>query len=176
MQLVNPQDELRRLFGGIVEQVFLAEVGICAPAVTDYLSAMLADFVHVDRIYRMRTVDGEVIREVSRLEAEADLGVVVDLSTRDRLVNRYIGDFTLFWTGLYPETLRPRRLFGVDRLREYMLQGKRGYEVAGELSGAADVPPPELLYELSGQFEYCVHGLHLVRESWEQLARAPRQN
>ena len=176
MHLVNPEDELRRLFGGLVEQVFNAEVGICAPALTDYLSGMLADFVHMDRIYRIRTLDGQAIRDVSRLQAEADLEPDTDKPARIRLINRYIGDFTLFWTGLYPETLQSRRHFGVDRLHEYMLQGKHGYGRAGELSCPDDVPSPELLYELSQQFECCVHGLHLVRENWNNISHGPHDN
>ena len=85
-------------------------------------------------------------------------------------------DFSLFWTGLYPEALRPRRGSGIDRVQVYMLQGKRGYGIAGELSHEDDAPPAHLLHELSDQFEFCVRGLHLVRLGWEQLTRGPRDN
>lgn len=98
---ITSRHPLRRLFRGLVEQVFMAELGVCDTRLTDYLSALLGDFVHVDAIYRLRTVDGEVIREVSRAEAEAYLGPEVDGTCRTRLINRYIGDFTLFWTGVY---------------------------------------------------------------------------
>ncbi len=175
MYAQNPLHDLRRLFGGVVEQVFMSELGICTPALTDYLAGLLVDFVHVDDIYRMRNVDGEMIRELSRLRVDADLGQGLSPTERDRVLNRYIGDFTLFWTGVYPETLQARRQLGVDRWREYLLQGKRGYEIAGALSSATDVPPGELLHDLSLHFECCVRGLHLVRQSWDQVAR-PRQN
>ena len=165
---------LRRLFAGMVEQVFMTDVGICDPTVTDYVSDVLVEFVHVDRIYRLRSVDGETIREISRMEAEAHFAPGLSEGARRRLIHKYIGDFTLFWTGVYPETLRPQHA-GVDRLREYMLQGKRCYGIAGELSAANDDPPGSVLQNLSQQFEYCVHGLHLVRASLEQLA-ANRSN
>jgi hypothetical protein len=90
-------------------------------------------------------------------------------------VNQYIGDFTLFWAGVYPEILRPRHC-GVDRLVPYVQVGKRSYGIASELSGTHDVPPAELLAQLSDQFEFCVHGLHLVRAGWEQLAQADLHN
>jgi len=176
MYAVNPEDELQRLFRGMVEQTFIAEVGICAPELTDYVADMLLDFLHVDQIYRMRDVDGAVIRDISRLQAEAHLGHTVPPAVRERLINRYIGDFALFWTGLYPETLRARRHFGVDRLREYVLQGQRGYEIASGLSDHDDQPPPTLLHELSTHFETCVWGLHLVRADWDRLCRGPREN
>ena len=159
---------LRRLFGGLVEQVFMTEMGICDPRLTDYLSAMLTDFVHVDAIYRLRTADGRVIREVSRVEAEAYLGPEIDPTARRRVINRYIGDFTLFWTGVYPESLRPRRGV-VGRLSQYLVQGKRSYDIASELSPADADPPAALLRQLSREFESCVHGLNLVRESWQRL-------
>jgi hypothetical protein len=166
---------LRRLFGGLVEQVFMTDIGICDTGLTDYLSAMLSEFVHVDAIFRLRTVDGEVIREVSRVEAEAYLGPEVDGTLRRRLVNRYIGDFTLFWTGVYPEGLRARG-GGVDRLHEYLLQGRRSYGIASELSSDQAEPPAALLRKLSDEFEACVHGLHLVRESWQRLGPPDGRN
>lgn len=167
---------LRKLFDGLVEQVFIVELGICDPAVTGYLGEMLADFVHVDRIYPLRAVDNHVIRDVSRMEALADLGPDVAETRRRRLINKYIGDFTLFWAGVYPENLRPRRQSGVHRLTEYLVRGKRSYGIASELTAVSDQPPAEVLQNLSDQFEYCVHGLHLVREGWEQLGRDPDRN
>ncbi|MGD8453114.1 MAG: hypothetical protein PVJ57_14950 [Phycisphaerae bacterium] len=176
MRIVNPEDELRRLFAALVEQAFYEELGLCAPGVTEYLGRLLADFIHVDRIYRMRDVDGEAIRDISRLQAEASLDPDADATCRERIIHRYIGDFSLFWTGLYPEALRPRAGSGIDRVRAYMLQGKLGYGIAGELSGEEDAPPAHLLLELSDQFEFCVRGLHLVRQGWEHLGRTEHDN
>lgn len=174
--LVDDGHPLRKLFHGLVEQVFQVDVGICDPHLTDYLGSLLIDFVHVDHIYRLRSVDHEVIREVSRMEAEACLGPDVTEADRKRLINKYIGDFTLFWTGVYPEHLLPRHQGGVDRMYEYLLQGKRSYGVACELTRAEDAPPADVLHQLSDQFEYCVHGLRLVRAGWERLAAEQSQN
>lgn len=165
---------LRRLFGGLVEQVFMTELGICDPRLTDYVGGLLGDFVHVDAIFRLRTVDGTVIREISQAEADAYLGPEVGGTLRRRLINRYIGDFTLFWSGVYPESLRRRR--GVDRLHEYVVQGRRCYGIASELSDEQVEPPAALLRKLSEEFESCVHGLHLVRESWRQVAPTARHD
>lgn len=166
---------LRRLFGGLVEQAFMTELGICDTRLTDYLSSMLSEFIHIDDIFRLHTVDGDVIREVSRAEAEAYLGPDVDGTLRRRLVNRYIGDFTLFWTGVYPESLRCRS-GGPNRLHQYLLQGRRSYGIASELSTGRAEPPAALLRKLSDEFEACMHGLHLVREGWQQLGPAYGSN
>jgi hypothetical protein len=160
-----PDHPLRQMFNGLVEQVFMTEIGICDTRLTDYLGELLSEFLHVDAIYALHTVDGEVIREISQAEAEAYLGPEISGTSRTRLINRFIGDFTLFWTGVYPEHLRPRRA-GADRLREYVLRGRRSYGIASELSDANSDPPGRLLRLLSEEFESCVHGLHRVREGW----------
>jgi len=165
---IGQSHPLRRFFAGLVEQVFMTEVGLADPRLTDYLTRLLSEFVHIDRIYRMRTIDGETIRDVSRIEAEAYLGPGLEGTARTWLVNRYIGDFTLFWIGVYPESLRPRHA-GVDRLQEFRLQGKRSYGIASELTPKRADPPGSLLRQLSEEFEACAHGLSLVRAGWERL-------
>jgi hypothetical protein len=172
---IQKDHPLRKLFSGMIEQVFMSEVGICDPQLTDYLGDMLTDFVHVDRIYRMQGVDGRAITEVSRIEADAFLGPESDSATRTLVVNRFIGDFTLFWTGVYPEHLRLRPR-GSDRLREYLLRGKRSYGIAGELAQPASRPPGALLRRLSEEFEACVHGLNRVRTGIDCLHALTRAN
>src|SRR5689334_18666228 len=113
MHALSRNHPLRQLFSGLVEQAFLADMGICDTHLTDYLGDLLADFLHVDQIYRFHTIDGAAIREVSLVEANAHLGGNVPEAMRKQVINRYIGDFTLFWTGLFPESLRPR--CGPDR-------------------------------------------------------------
>lgn len=162
---VGPRHPLRQMFQGTVEQVFQADVGICDVSITDYLAQMLTEFVHIDDVFRLQSVTGDAIRDVSRMRALAELPRDASEEQQARMMNRYIGDFTLFWSGLYPEQLHARRS-GRDRLAEYLVTGKRSYEIASELSGTQTRPPAELLLTLSEQFESCVHGLHLVRESW----------
>lgn len=166
---------LRKLFNGLVEQAFMSELGICEPRLTDYLGDLLTDFIHVDCIYRLRSVDGETIREISRMEAEASLGPDISEHERRRVINQYIGDLTLFWSGVYPESLRGRRTH-VDRLQVYLVQGKRSYEIASCLTRGDEHPPADLLRRLSDEFEHCVHGLQLVREGWQRLAQSAAGN
>ena len=48
-----------------------------------------------------------------------------------REVHRHIGDFTLFWTGVYPEALkRLRSVLHQDHFIDYCEQGKRSYYIA----------------------------------------------
>ncbi len=168
--LDNP---LRGLFGGVVEQVFQVDLGICDTQMTDYLGELLASFVHVEQIDRLHVQSGDIIREAARLEVEAVVPQGLSASQRRRLINKHLGDYALFWTGIYPEQLRPKRQGGIDRLDAYLLQGRRSYGIASELSRPEDQPPGCLLRALSDNFECCVHGLHLVRAAWERKTTGP---
>jgi hypothetical protein len=161
---------LRRWFAGLVEDSLYARLGICEPAIADYLVDLLVDFVHVDRIFALRDVEGRRLEEVAEMLTEAVGVTPAGETSRRRLVHKHIGDFTLFWTGIYPENLRRlRSRHRKDQLIDYLGQGKRSYAIASELTRDAGEPPPAaLLRRLSDQFEECVYGLSLVRRGWEE--------
>src|SRR5262245_13895567 len=97
-----PEHPLRRLFAGVAEQTFQSQFGVADPPLVDYLSALLSRFVHVGAIYRLRDGAGRVLDQVVDMLAEA--AQMPEGRTR-REVHRHIGDFALFWTGVYPEVL-----------------------------------------------------------------------
>jgi hypothetical protein len=81
---------------------------------------------------------------------------------------RHIGDFALFWTGVYPEALNaPGMRACKDHLVSYTAQGKRGYWKASEY---ADDEAP-VLRRLAEQFEVCALGLREVRREWEEMRK-----
>jgi hypothetical protein len=98
--------------------------------------------------------------------AEADVRV----GDARREVHRHIGDFTLFWTGVYPEALRRLRSPAKkDYFVDYCAQGKRAYWIASEIEAAGESDAPgELLERLSVQFEMCAYGLGQIRREWER--------
>ena len=98
---------LRRLFAGYTEQTFINMLGVGDPRLIDYLSELLARFVHLDAVYRLRNTQGRRLEEVAEMMIEAE-AMPAEGRTR-REVHRHIGDFTLFWTGVYPEALRRLR-------------------------------------------------------------------
>ena len=166
-----PEDHaLRQFFRGLVENVFTEDLGMCSPALSDYLSDLLTEFIHVDRLRLIRDADGKPLDEIAEMLA---LIVEIDDETatsacRKGMIYRHIGDYSLFWTGVYPESLCHRRVTHTkDRLLDYTRQGKRSYALASGLTREDSVPPPALLRQLSDNFESCAHGLELVREEWE---------
>jgi hypothetical protein len=166
-----PQDHpLRRLFSGTVQQVLYADIGMCDPQIADYLTDLLSSFIHIDDLYPLRDASGRRLEDVAEMVTEARLDERAAPAARQRMLHKHIGDFALFWTGLFPEGLRRMRRFGAaDRLTVYLQQGKRSYSIASELTHDDDQPPAGVLRRLSDRFEYCVYGLHLCRREWDAL-------
>ena len=127
---VPPDDHpLARLFSGLTEQTFIADLGVADPPLVDYLSRLLSRFVHMNDIFRLGDHEGRPLLEVVDMVLEAE-GLPAEGRTR-REVHRHIGDFTLFWTGVYPESLeRQRSQLRKDAFIDYCEQGKRSYYIA----------------------------------------------
>ena len=160
---------LKKLFSALVENAFCVEVGVCDPHLTDYLVALLLNFVHLDRLNKFRDAQGGRVGTIPAALALLDSESRGSGSPADRDVHRYIGDIALFWSGVYPEYLRhDRRSVNPDHLIDFVGRGKESYAIASELTDEDADPPPSLLRRLSSEFEVCAHGLGLVRRGWEQ--------
>jgi len=168
MESISDDHPLRRLFTGLVEHAFCAEVGMCDPGLNDYLVDLLVDFTHVDRLNAIRNASGKRLEQVAAMLAVLSGERPHTEAERDRLIYRNIGDYTLFWAGVYPEHLRPARTSPTDVLLDYVSQGKQSYAIVSELAGEDDSPPPSLFRHLSEDFESCLFGLGLVRRGWEE--------
>lgn len=168
MKPIGEDHPLHRLFQGLVENAFCAEVGLCDPELTEYVARMLVDFVHVDRLYALQATDGKPLDQIADMLARLRDGTDGACGEDGLLVHRHIGDFALFWSGVYPERLRHTSgIAHKDRLLDYVAQGKRAYGIASRLADPDDSPPASLFGRLSRDFEFCCHGLGLVRQEWE---------
>ena len=161
-----PVNTLRRFFSGIAEYVFHVELGVADPPMIEYVSGMMERFVRYDAIYGIRNLTGNPLTDVSSMLSEANERI----GDARREVHRHIGDFTLFWTGLYPEALR--RMQGPDKqdhFVDYCTHGKRAYRIAGDIeSSRKDAISSDILHRLSDEFEMCAYGLREVRREWER--------
>jgi hypothetical protein len=166
---MGPEHPLRRLYAGIAEQTFLERLGIGDPPLIDYLVSLLSRFVHMDAHFRIADIKGRRLEEVADMMLEAE-SLPPEGRTR-REVYRHIGDFTLFWTGVYPEALtRLRSVLRKDHFVDYCQQGKRSYYIASTFADAPYQEEAPVLRRLSDEFELCAYGLNQVRHEWEHLA------
>jgi hypothetical protein len=155
---------IERFFSGLSEYIFESKLGVADVQLIDYLSDMLLRSVRVDSLQRVRRPDGRPATEVFQMLCEAEKRI--GLARRE--VHRHIGDFTLFWSGMYPESLRRvKPSHSADAFLDYCQHGKRAYAIAAEIDGGEDRPPSQLLQRLSDQFELCAYGLREIRREWE---------
>jgi hypothetical protein len=167
-----PEHPIRRLFAGLTEHAFLDALGVADPPLTDYLSGLLSRFLHLDAIYRLQGIAGRRLEEVVDMVLEAE-AMPPEGRTR-REFHRHIGDFTLFWTGVYPETLRKLRSpLNRDHFIDYCEQGKRSYYIASTFEDDQFRDEAAVLRRLSTEFELCAFGLTQVRREWERHSRTP---
>ncbi len=162
---LSNRSTIERFFSGLSEYIFQSRLGVADVQLVDYLSDMLLRFVRVDSLHKVRRPNGQPATEVFQMLGEAEKRI--GLARRE--VHRHIGDFTLFWSGMYPESLRRQRPYeSADGFLDYCRQGKRAYAIAAEIEGGRDRPSCDLLHQLSDQFEMCAYGLREVRRELEE--------
>lgn len=158
----QPASLVARYFAGLTEQTFEARLGVVDPPLVDYLSDLLVRFIRSDSVFRVRDPSGQRLMGVADMFAEAEARV----GDARREVHRHIGDFTLFWAGVYPETLE-RDPPTPQRREDYFDHGRRAYYLASTIETDRGAPS-ELLERLSAMFDLCAYGLGEVRREWER--------
>jgi hypothetical protein len=155
---------LDRYFSGISEYVFFTQLGVADTGLVDYISRLLVEFTRTDAIYRVRQIDGTRATEVFAMAAEAEKRI----GEARREVHRHIGDYTLFWTGVFPEAFRDSAgNEKSDQFVAFCAHGKRSYKIASRIESETAKPPRDLLERLSQNFELCAYGLREIRREWE---------
>lgn len=164
---------LFRLLAELTQRNFTANLGWPDTEVIGYLTEVLVDFVHVDRLYRIRDARGRRVEEVAEMLAEGDILHRADSLERERTVHKHIGDYTLFMAGVFPEfvrRLRASKIFiSADAFLDYIQVGKRSYRIVAEFPSDFPGGPSPLFRKLSENFELCVFGLGYVRADLDRL-------
>ena len=166
MRIVRDINALQNLFAATTEQTFQAELGVVNPRFTDYLVDMLMRFLRYDALHKFRSSTGQRLLELSDMLEEA--AERTDFPRRE--IYRHIGDYALFWSGLYPEALKQKqKAHRRDHLIDYFQQGKRSYYLASTYDVEPYQEEATVLRFLSEEFELCTYGLQQVRREWDKL-------
>lgn len=153
---------MQRYFAGLAEQTFQSDLGIVDPPMIDYVSNLLIRFVRNDVVHCIRSISGTPMMSVAEMVAEAS----ARLGDARRELHQHIGDFTLFWAGVYPEALQKAP---TGQFETYVMHGRRSYRIASAIESVKEnAPDPEVLQRLSERFDLCCYGLREVRRQWEE--------
>lgn len=166
---------LRRLFTELVERHFFHDVQVRDAQVAGYVSELLTNFTHIDNLYRIRNTRGQRLDDVGEMLLESDPLGPQGSFERERAVRKHIGDYTLFLTGMFPESVaaqRRRRAFPrLDLLLDYVRAGKESYAIVSSFDQFEYREEASLFRRLSERFELCVYGLNLVKQDLERFQR-----
>jgi hypothetical protein len=156
------------LHRSLVERLGMREV----EDVEAYLTELLVTFLHEDRIYAIRDTHGRRVQSVAEMIVEGDVRLNADSFDREREVHRHIGDFLLFWSGIFPEFLHQIKAGNSkDSLVDLVRQGQFSYRVVSSFEHDPYGQEAPVFKKLSEEFEMFRTGLGLVRASFEGFAR-----
>ena len=120
-----------------------------------YVANLLTDFIHCENLYRLRDDSGRRLEYVCDIVQQASHEMSPNLR---RECYRYLGDWTLFNLGLFPEQLTyARRTVSPSY---YAQQGRRSYSIVAEMENPAATA---VFQKLAEDFQRCVGGLHWVK-------------
>jgi hypothetical protein len=165
--MVPESHSLRHLFHQLVEDCYAEHVGIRDAEVSSYVADLLTDFTETDRLYQLRDSAGRPIEEVGAMMTASDPihGTAASFD-EERHIRKHIGDYTLFLTGMYPESLH------LWRQRVKFLQmvraGKESYWIVSQFNVFEYAQEAPLFEKLAESFEGCVYGLTKVRGEMEK--------
>jgi hypothetical protein len=170
--MVPEEHSLRQFFHQIVFDTYSSRLGMRDNEVTSYVADLLTEFCEADNMYRVKDANGRAVKEVGEmLKASDPVHGTASSFDEEREVRKHIGDFTLFYTGMYPEsTHRLRRTEG-ESFVDLVKTGKESYYIVSQFNVFEYAVEAPLFAKLSETFERCLYGLTLVRE--EMLKHNP---
>ena len=174
LHTVGHDHPLRRFFTDMVGRRFDADVCLPDRRLAAYVSGLLVDFTHVDNLYRIRDSRGRGLEDIGEMLLESNPLLRASSFDREREVRKHVGDYVLFMTGLFPESLSGRQRFRQMRLDvfvDYMKAGKESYRVVSAFDQFEYKYEAPLFRKLADNFELCVFGLNLVKQDLERLQR-----
>lgn len=170
---MNPGSKLlQEFFDSLVSQTFASTIGMHDIDLTGYISAMLATFCQSEELYKIRDAAGRTLCDVGEMLLESDpvFGPAPSFD-REREIRKHIGDYTLFFAGMYPESLNHSRLRRqrLENLVDFIKAGKESYYIVSKFDIFEYARVAPLFAKLSDRFEDCVCGLNMVKNELEVM-------
>ena len=170
--MVPENHPLQDLFLALVERNFSEVIGLRNHEVQEYVASMLAEFCSVENLYKIRDVDGRPLHDVGEMLLESDpvYGEAPSFD-RERQVRKHIGDYTLFFTGMFPESINHWRLRKqrLENFVDLMKAGKESYYIVSKFEYFEYAKVAPLFKQLANDFESCVYGLNLVKNELQEM-------
>ncbi len=163
---------LQQLFLEMVGRHYAHEIGIRDPKIVDYVASLLAEFCDVEQLFKIRNTAGLPLTDVGEMLMESNpvYGPAPSFD-RERQVRKHIGDYTLFFTGMFPESINHFRLRKnrLENFVDWMKAGKESYYIVSKFEHFEYEKVGPLFASLSDHFEQCVYGLNQVKNELQEM-------
>ncbi len=106
-----------------------------AESVEVYLTDLLVEFLHTDSIFAIKDQSGKPLRSVIEMMGEGDVRLTANSFDREREVHKHIGDYIMFWGGIYPDFLRQMKVDSAVAIAcDYTRVGQDSYRVVSSFA------------------------------------------
>src|ERR1700689_3218532 len=170
--MIPESHPLQQLFQDLVGRHYAEEIGIRDPQIVAYVSHLLAEFCECDQLYKVRDSANRPLADVGEMLLETDpiYGPAPSFD-RERQVRKHIGDYTLFLSGMFPESINHYRLRRqrLESFVDFIKAGKESYYIVSKFDQFEYARLAPLFAKLAREFESCVYGLHLVKEDLQEM-------
>src|SRR6201998_1141729 len=172
MSMIPESHPLRQFFTEMVGRHYAEEIGIRDPQLIAYVAHLLTEFCDADQLFKIHDGGNRPINDVGKMLLESDpvYGPAPSFD-RERQVRKQLGDFTLFFTGMFPESLNHLRLRRqrTESFIDWMKAGKESYYIVSKFEHFEYAKVAPLFAHLSREFEGCVYGLNMVKNDLEEM-------
>ena len=170
--MIPESHSLRHLFHEIVADCYAEHAGLHDDEVSTYVADLLTDFTQMEKLYSLRDATGKPVKQLSEMLTASDpIHGTAESFDVERKIRKHIGDYTLFFTGMYPEAVHP------DREPENFLlmvqAGKESYYIVSQFNVFEYAIEAPLFGRLADSFESCVYGLNMVRMELDRRHALP---
>jgi hypothetical protein len=170
--MIPESHPLQQLFIELVGRHYAEEIGIRDPQIVNYVAHLLADFCEVEQLFKIRSISGKALTDVGEMLMESNpvFGPAPSFD-RERQVRKHIGDYTLFFTGMFPESINQFRLRRnrLEGFIDWMKAGKESYYIVSKFEHFEYAKVAPLFASLSTHFEQCVFGLNRVKNELAEM-------
>jgi hypothetical protein len=170
--MIPESHPLQQLFLELVGRHYAEEIGIRDPKVVNYVAHLLAEFCDARQLFKIHDAAGQQLSDVGEMLMESNpiYGPAPSFD-RERQVRKHIGDYTLFFTGMFPESINHFRLrrHRLENFVDWMKAGKESYYIVSKFEFFEYEKVAPLFAILSSHFEQCVFGLNQVKNDLQEM-------
>lgn len=169
--MVPESSLLQQFFNHVVERNY-EDVGIRQPEVHAYVATLLTEFCELENLYKIKNADGRPLADVGEMLMESDpvYGPAASFD-RERQVRKHIGDYSLFFSGMFPESINHHRLrrYRLEGLLDFVKAGKESYYIVSKFEHFEYAKVAPLFRRMSQEFERLVYGLNQVKNELQEM-------